>query len=310
MKHEVKVQIVEALEAYMAQHKLSANKVSEASGVNAAYISQMRKGEFSTTVGEKTVEIASKWFDMLATYIGMKLQKTYWQTVPTEQFTRTIATLEDAREYGYTNVIIGETGSGKTYAAGLFQKSNPADTYIITVGASDNITDLVDKVVDILHITPAKSKSKKIADIISKLREMRRSGAKPCLIFDEAEYMKQSALCAMKELYDNLHGNAGLILIGTDQLIRNIEKLKKRNKEGIPQFYRRIKFGIRTLPAIDRSFKQFLNDVEPGLKKFLKANCDNYGELHDVLVTAMREADRTGHPLTESFVRTILNIPA
>jgi len=143
-----------------------------------------------------------------------------------------------------------------------------------------------------------------------KLKQLRLEGLKPHLILDECEYMKQPALCSMKELYDALNGICGITLIGTSQLIDNLDKLRKKNRSGIPQFYRRIKFGIRELPTIDRSFAMFLKNIEDkDLRNFLKQNCDNYGELHDVLVPAMKEADRTGKPLTEEFVRTILGMP-
>ena len=148
-------------------------------------------------------------------------------------------------------------------------------------------------------------------DIVAHLKQLKLQGLKPMLVFDEAEYMKQPALCAMKELYDALNSICAVVMIGTDQLIKNIERLKKRNKDGIPQLYRRIKFGIRVLPLIDRTFKQFLNDIsDKDLIKFLLTNCDNYGELHDALVPAMREADKAGVPLTENFVRTVLSIPS
>ena len=131
------------------------------------------------------------------------------------------------------------------------------------------------------------------------------------VIFDEAEYMRQPALCNMKELYDNLNGICSIILMGNDQLTNHLEKMRKKNKDGIPQLYRRIKFGKRELPAIDRTFKEFLKgfEITPQVAKFLRENCDNYGELHDVLVTSLREADRTNKPLTENFIRTILNMP-
>ena len=121
--------------------------------------------------------------------------------------------------------------------------------------------------------------------------------------------MKQPALCAMKELHDALKEYCSIIMAGTEQFLTNIETLRKKNKPGIPQFWRRIKFGIIHLPAIDRRFPDFLNGLEKELKTFLQENCDNYGELHDVLVPAMREADRLGEPLTESLVRKILNMP-
>ena len=78
----------------------------------------------------------------------------------------------------------------------------------------------------------------------------------------------------------------------------------------MPQFYRRIKFGIRVLNPIDTSFKNFLNDIEDkSLVKFLQNNCDNYGELHDALLPIKRESMRTGEPMTERFARKVLQLP-
>ncbi len=306
-----KKQIVDAIEEYIKLHELSANDLAKKSGVSASYISNMRKGDYTYDAGHgKIVEMADKYFKQLAAFVGLELEKVYWNTVPTAQLKRILTTLEDAQSYGYTNVIIGETGCGKSYAAQLFEKSNPKDFFLITVGQSDNLGDLLEKVIDKLRLSDVpRSKSAKLRIISNKMREMKMNGLKPVLCFDEAEYMKQPALCAMKELYDNLNGYCAIQMIGTDQLVKKIEGLRKKNKDGIPQLYRRIKFGIRVLPTIDRSFKQFLNDIPTGLKKFLQANCDNYGELHDVLVPAMREADRTGETLDENFVRKILNMP-
>ncbi|TWP31262.1 hypothetical protein ETU08_01920 [Apibacter muscae] len=310
MKTEVKNQIITELENYLSVHKLSANEFSKKAGINSGYISALRNGKETASVSGKEVLISDKWYKKIAEYIGLELEQTYWEPVPTEQFLRTIATLEDAKKYGYTNVIIGSTGSGKSFTADIFVKQNPVDTFKITVGSSDTIGDLIDKVIEALKIPTAKTKSKKIREIVKKLKQLKYEGFTPVILFDEAEYMKQPALCAMKELYDNLFGICSIILIGTDQLTKNLDKLRKKNKDGIPQLYRRIKFGIRVLPSIDKTFKQFLNGIEDkGLIQFLKQNCDNYGELHDVLVPAMREADRTGEPLTENFVRTIIGIP-
>lgn len=241
----------------------------------------------------------------------MSKNNNIWKIQNTEQMKRILATLEDARNFGYTNVIIGETGSGKTFITRKFADKNP-DVYIVTIGQSDNIADVLDKILIRFdnESYQVSTKSRKIRRIIQLFREMYEANKRPMLIFDEAEYMKQPALCAMKELYDNLNGLCSIVMIGTEQLLANIEKMRRKNKEGIPQLYRRIKFGIRLLPAIDRTYKLFLDGIEDaGLSKFIRNNCDNYGELHDVLVPAMREAQRTGQPLTENFVRTILNMP-
>jgi len=270
----------------------------------------MRSGKTTIQVGEKEVEIADKYYETIAKLINYQLVKNYWPTVPTVQMKRILATLEDAKEYGYTNVIIGETGCGKSYVANLFSQNYPLDCFIITVSSQDNIGDLLEKICDKIHIATEKSKSKTLRAVTRKLQTLKSDGHQPQIIFDEAEYMRQPALCNMKELYDNLNGVCSIILMGTDQLTRHLEKMRKKNKDGIPQLYRRIKFGIRVLPAIDKTFKQFLNgDLNShSILNFVRDNCDNYGELHDLLVPAMREAERTGQPLTENFIRTIFNM--
>ena len=126
------------------------------------------------------------------------------------------------------------------------------------------------------------------------------------LCLDEAEYMKIPALCALKELYDVLNGWCALVLIGTVQLTDNIKKLRLKNKPGIPQLYRRIKFSIKNLPSIDTRFNEFLNGYDTTVKAWLRANCDNYGELHDVLVPLNREAERLQQPVTEELLRTLV----
>ena len=310
MEKQLQTQIIEALEDYMELHQMSAAEVARKSGVGQSYLSVMRSGGDTMDAGNgNQVKISEKYYRKLAELIGFELEKSYWDTVPTLQLKRIITTLEDARMYGYTNVIIGETGSGKTYAVELYKKTNPNETFVVKVGHSDNIGDLIDKIVDLLMVKNATgSKSRKLSAIIMELRRLRVEGKMPLIVFDEAEYMKQAALCAIKELYDRLRGFCGIVLIGTDQLIRNLDKLRKRNRDGIPQFYRRIKFGIRVLPSIDRTFKQFTGQIkDKNLVRFLQDNCDNYGELHDVLVPALREADRTGEVMDEKFVKAILH---
>jgi DNA transposition AAA+ family ATPase len=309
MNKETKDLIIESLNAYMKTHELSANQVASQAEVNPSYLSQMRAGKYTVKAGDKEVEIADKWYNKLAEYSGFELTKAYWGTRKTPQFVKIIAALEDAKKYGNTAVIIGETGAGKSYTAGMYVKAHPLDTWIVKVGSSDNLSDLLNKALDELDIAAGFSKAKRIKDMIRTLKARQQNGQKPMIIFDESEYMKLSGLWVIKELYDNLEGIASIVMLGTDQLIANIDKLRRRNKSGIPQLYRRIKFGIRVIPPIDRSYKLFLENLEPGLKRFLMSNCDNYGELHDVLVPAMREADRIGLPLTENLVRTILNMP-
>ncbi|WP_271783902.1 ATP-binding protein [Aquimarina algiphila] len=310
----IKQQIAQAVKEFMDTHGIKQSDIARKSGVRQEYLTNILKkdSDFTYDAGKNgTGFIPVRHFNKLAEFIGFQIQKQYWQLQPTEQTANILATLKDAKEYGYTNVIIGETGCGKSFTCKLFAKKNPIDVFIITIGSSDNIGDMLDKVMDAINLRiTSRTKSKKIREIIKKLRYLKDTGHSPMIIFDEAEYMKQPALCSMKELYDNLVNHCSIILVGTDQLVRNIEVMKKRNKPGIPQLYRRIKFGIRQLPSVDRSFALFLQDIEDiKVRNFLTKVCENYGELHDVLVPVLREADRLNEQLTIELIRKALNLP-
>ena len=311
MEFTTKQQIVVAVKEYMASHNLTQADVSRKADVRKEYLNIILKenSEFMYDAGGKKGLINVKVFNQLADLVGFSIEKVYWTPQPTEQMVSVIANLEEAKKFGATTVIIGETGAGKTYAVTLFSNKHPLDTFVVTVGSTDTLGDLIDKVIDSLKITSGKSKSKKLRDIAKRMKDLKSQNFNPQIIFDESEYMKQPALCSMKELYDNLHKYCSIVLVGTDQLTTNIEKLQKRNKAGIPQLYRRIKFGIRVLPVIDRRFDLFLKDInDKSLVKFITKHCDNYGEVHDVLVPTLREADRTNQPITEALMRRVLNI--
>jgi DNA transposition AAA+ family ATPase len=301
--------IVEALEGYLAVHKISQNEFADKAKINSAYISRLLNGKFTVNAGNgNEVEITDKYFLKIAEHIGYAVEKKYWEIRVTDEMKHMLATLQDARTYGYTNVIVGETGCGKSYVVNLFAKQNPTDVTVVTVGNSDNLGDLLDKILDKINLPAGRTKSKKIRDITAYMKRQKMEGKTPTLIFDESEYMKHPTICAMKELYDNLINHCAIVMVGTNQFLSKVEKMRRKNKDGIPQLYRRIKFGIRQLPAIDRSFKLFLNDFEKPVISFLQGICDNYGELHDVLMPTIRESERTGENITVDFIKKVVRL--
>jgi energy-coupling factor transporter ATP-binding protein EcfA2 len=309
MTHEQKLNLVDALEAYMVDHNFSQSDVSDATGVNAGYLINIRRKDFTFRSGEATVQLQDKYFYRIADFIDYETEKVFWPTRQTKQLEEMWVKVKEAKENAETAVLIGETGCGKSYTIGLFKKKYPKDVFVVTVSNSDNQSDLLDKVLKALKIkTESRSKSVRLDLIAQRLKSLSEKGHEPVLVFDESEYMKQPALCVMKEMNDGLKNWASLVLLGTDELIDNLEALKKRKKPGIKQFCRRIKFRTLLLPAIDRKFSDFFTGIDPDLKRWLQRRCDNYGELHDVLVPAMREADRTGSELTLEFVQAVLGL--
>lgn len=309
MTNELKDNIIQALESYIKINNLNQDDVASLSGVNARYIIEMRKGNYSIKTKDKEVFIANKYFNRVAELIGFQTEKQYWKTQATPQLKEILATLQDAKDNGEVAVLIGETGCGKTFSLELFKSKYRNEVFSIKVGSSDNLADIVDKMLTELRL-PAerKTKSAKLRQIAKHMKSLSENGLDPVFAFDESEYMKQPALCSFKELFDYLNEWCSLVLVGTSQLTENIDKLRKKNKAGIPQLYRRIKFRIRNLSPIDRRFQDFLNEVDNETAKWLRDNCDNYGELHDVLVPVMRESDRTGKKLNLEFLKIVLGL--
>jgi hypothetical protein len=310
MQEELKYQIVAGAKEYAALNKISNNDVSKMSGINTGYISSMFRNQFTNQVDGNEVPIGDRWFYKLAEWAGLPIKKQYWGTVQTVQFTGVISSLEAAKKTGRVSVIICDTGNGKTYSVEKFVHLNPQHTYKITVSDAHKLKDILIELMDKIGIPAAYGNAGKLLAIAERLRQLKRNGHKPQIILDEAENLKLPVIKSLKALYDQCNGYASITLIGTHQLIDDLIKMKKKNKGGVPQFYRRIKASIRLINStcdFAPFFEKF--NVERPLRKLLNELCDNYGELHDYLEPALREADERGEPLTENLFRVMYDMP-
>lgn len=294
MKEELRKEIVEAATLYIKEKGISLNEHARRSDINPAYLSQMinLKGE-----------IADKWYYSLAKSVGYSLDIIYWEHIHTPQYKAIMAHLEEARTMSRNRILIGDTGSGKTYAIKRYVMTNPQDTYLVTISSLHTIHTLIEDIMDSIGLEPCGIPVTRLRNIAHRLSMFQLEGRKPLIIIDECENMKTSAFGVIKSLYDQLEGVCPLVLIGTSQIEMKIEGLLKLNKTGMPQFHRRFKAGMRYLPPVDRTFRMFLDTkVEDNrLKAYLRRICNNYGELHDYLELALKEADRLGVDLTYSF---------
>ncbi|MES2651297.1 MAG: ATP-binding protein [Bacteroidota bacterium] len=309
MNTETKQQIIKALEVYMELHKVSQSDVAKFADVNAGYLIEMRKGNTGQKVGVKYVEFKDTYYIRIANYIGFELNEREIETKTTTQLVEILTSLNDSKEHCEPVWIIGETGAGKTYVSQLFEKKFPSEVFSIKIGSSDNLADILTKIAEALRMDYFKgTKSNKIGLIVRRLKKIKDSGLNPQLNFDESEYMKVFTLCAYKELFDALKDICPVNLIGTPELLQNVDRAIKLNRPGIAQLFRRVKFKIKHLSGIDTKFDQFLEGIDVELKKWLQQNCNNYGELTDVLTPCLREAKRTGNELTLPFVKMVLGL--
>lgn len=306
-----KTNIAAAAKKYAASHELTQQDCCNATAISNGYLSQMFNNKFSAKVNNKDTPIGDKWFHVLAAWCHYSIAKRYWDTIHTPQYKQIIPALEQTKATTKVSIIITDTGLGKSYIVDQFMKHSPVHTYKITVSSLHKLPDILRELLSKLNINVhGNSTAAKLAAIIGKLTDLNRNGYNPLIILDEAENLKQPVLAALKALYDGINGQAGMVLIGTDQLLNSLHKLRHKNKIGMPQFYRRVKAGIKLI-STTVDFAPFFakHNIDKPLQKLLLDLCDNYGELNDYLEPALREADEKGVPLTEQLFRLIYNIP-
>lgn len=250
--------------------------------------------------------ISERWFRQLADCIGLKPEKDYWPHVDTPQFKEIDMELREALATSAPHILLSGSGSGKTYTVECFRREFPSRVFVVSCNKLDRVNALIDKIAG----TAGGSRRRSSLDVRLHMKG-HVNGNRPMIIFDEAENLTLTTLQALKAMYDTIGRDCAMVLVGTPQLIRQVERLKKKDKSGIPQFYRRFKAGIRYITPPDRSFGEFLSGG-PYTSRFKKPLCivyENYGELHDFLVPVMREADEMGLPFTEHFFRMKYRLP-
>ncbi|MBK5719764.1 AAA family ATPase [Dysgonomonas sp. Marseille-P4677] len=295
------------MKAYAADKGLSQDPLAQTIKINVSYINAMLRGEF--TIGK--TEIKDSYFEKVAKAIGYTFKRSYWELKETPEYIQLTTEMLDAKVSGRGKTLIGETGCGKTFSFDDFMMNYPAHSYGITVSSLHKLRDIIDELCELVGVAATGSNVSKLKRIANRLNVLKMGGAKLIFIIDEAENLTIPALKMLKALYDAFRGICPIVLIGTPQLEEKLDKLKEDNVEGIPQFCRRVKAGIRRIKSEEKKkrFSPFFEQLDDeDLKTLLISLADNYGELNDYLEYALQEADRMGAPLTEDLFRKLFDL--
>lgn len=307
MKLEQKNSIVSHAIAWMNDKGITQSDFAKHAKINPAYLSNILRNVYSI----EDTPISDKWFMQIAKTIGFSVAKQYWGLVKTKEFEKIIYELLVAKKSTGVAAIVAETGFGKTYAVERFCQVHPLHTYRVVVNNLYKVRDILNDIAEKMGTPQRYYPIDTLGGIGRKLRDLKMQGHSPIIIIDEAENLKVPQLQTLKGLIDIVTGYASIVLIGTGQLLASLNRLKRKNEQGIPQFMRRIKAGVRIIETTN-DFTQFFHHFEikdKGLQRLLKEMCENYGELHDYLEPALREAGEREQELTEDFFRIMYNLP-
>ena len=265
-----KTSISAALREYCAQ-KGSQNKAANSlDGVSSATISKMLAGDWEL--------INEVMWRSVAAQIGYA--KKSWNIVETRNYRALQTIFADAQENSLVFAIHGESGFGKSCAAGIYAENN-ANVFVLSCAEYWNRKMFLSELLKSMGRTSTnETVAVMMQTIINALKKMET----PLIIIDEADKLNDKVLTFFITLYNSLEDHCGIILMATNYLEKLVENGLRQNKKGYKEIFSRI--GRKFIKLEDTSTDDVVsicvaNGVtdKPTIKKIIE-DCD--GDLRRV----------------------------
>ncbi|AZA95338.1 ATP-binding protein [Chryseobacterium shandongense] len=203
--------------------------------------------------------------------------------VTTKNFNSIFQQCDRARTYKKLIAITGNEGTGKTIALQQYERDNE-NTFKIhclkTMKAKELLTAILFSLGESFTGSPYQM-TFKIAEILN-------SKEKPLLMFDEISTLGVSHLIYIKDIWDMVENNCGIVLCGQHYFITNLEKAVSKFKVGMPEFLSRIS-SFTELDEITNQEIEYIckeNGIEDCNKYF---NLPNFRVLSNIIKNLKEE---------------------
>lgn len=226
MTTQDKTQIASKLEKVMERSGLSQNKWARVNGLSSANVSQVLKGNWD--------HISDAMWRKFAHATGYTTSG--WRPAETRDFKLLTKTLRFAQNRSLSLGISHNAGSGKTFACRYYKESTP-NAFYLNCGEHFTKKVFLQKLGKSMGLDVDGMKA---TDMIDKIIDEAGAKHKPLFILDEADKLNDRVLMYFIELYNNLDGKCGFVLIGAPFLRKRVETGAKKDKMGFREIYSRI----------------------------------------------------------------------
>ena len=262
MELEQKQQVTDAINQWVDDKNpaRSASKLSEKSGVNAAYISRIKNGEYEMQSGGGRITVINdSHFFKLAEAVGLKFDDEYkWDFLNSYKLGYRV--MRKAQRKQLRAIIDGDTGQGKTFISKWYNREND---YVLFLECTRNMTGkaMINSLCDKLGIElPVRTTPFERLELIKKVITNRRGYL---IVFDQVgkNEVKPSIYSVLMDIAVAVEGKAGMVISGykvTDMLTHQYN----RHVPGMRQLARRFMSNTYELPQLTTNEIQLVCEAE------------------------------------------------
>lgn len=246
MNNSIPNQIKRAIELEVTRLG-SANKVATSLGVAKGTISAIRNDNHENI----SVEMWAKIARQLNVKAGNKELVFCEHVMPYMVVERV---LNDSKDMSLFQPIASPAGSGKTRSINHYAHKHASDSVFVIRArewAPRAFLLAICKAVGIETNRKYMNIDQLITEIISAFSNL--SMFNPLLIVDEADKLKDSTLRTLIPLYNELKGNVGVVISGTEHLQKRIETGVRLQRKGFDELHSRFGRSFYKLPGFTKN---------------------------------------------------------
>lgn len=224
-KQEIRALVIRERDA-LGTMKSAANKA----GVSEATISQI--------INDNLELISDKMWYKISEALGYR--PTGWQLVETTNTRVLRQVFEDAKANSMFMAVAHRAGSGKTISGRAYATENALQGVYFLQAREWSRRQFLAELCRVLGVGtgPAHVTTEEMVELVSSFF-IQRAALRPLLIIDEADKLKADALRVLIPLYNSLEDVIGMVVMGTDNLQRQVEIGVQWNKKGFDELHSR-----------------------------------------------------------------------
>lgn len=243
-------------------------------------------------VSDATVDAVKKgrWKDVSEQMVG-RFQKYFrlhdWKLRRTENFVAITKLCGEAQENGKMYAVSGYTGAGKTVALQHYARTQPEAYYMLSRNTM-KAKSFLEAIQRSIGVNKGNNPDERITAIVEHLSSR---PSRPLLIIDDAGKLGKAIWPILQIIYDELGGDAGIVLGGTEYLKLFMDRMVSYNVMGFREVYRRIAYWQSMYP-INREFTEALcteyGIADKGAQRYIADNVKDYDTLRNIIENALK----------------------